>query len=309
MRLPILLSTLVGIIGCTTVPSEHAVIDAGCSSCEGAQGCDADSGACATLLPVAAACGTLPDGGEVEGRCAAGLSCGSVGAAVARCTKDCTANEGCTEGRTCLARTVAGAPSFCGALARLGERCDAASLIFCSGRAECVAPSTDETLGKCFGNCDAINPDCAPGESCADLFPDNPTLGICVTPAGAHPNKCDHSQLVFCGRGELCVRPTAAMWGYCHPRCTVDKDCGSGRQCLSPVSGISFCVAPVALCANQDAGLCETCAGDQDRFCAKADLCVRLDTVTVCKVDCSATGQCEAGTCKPLGTSGSSACL
>src|SRR3990172_6101131 len=103
MRLLSLLPTLVAIIGCTHEPSAPTG-DAGCPACDGGQACNTGSGACATLLPVAAACGTLPDGGAIEGRCAAGLSCGSVGAAVDRCTKDCTANEGWTQGRTCLAR-------------------------------------------------------------------------------------------------------------------------------------------------------------------------------------------------------------
>jgi hypothetical protein len=156
------------------------------------------------------------------------------------------------------------------------------------------------------------NPDCAQGQSCADLFPSDPGLGICVTPPGPAPARCDHSKLVFCGRGEQCIRPTTDTWGYCHKKCQKEGDCASGQQCLTPVAGISFCAAPVARCPAGAAATCAKCAAESDAWCANADLCVVISASTVCKPDCAQGGQaaCPASTtCTALGASGSSACL
>jgi len=305
---------LAGAFGCVAPSSTPPATDAGWPACAEGTVHDPSSGACVTALPLAANCGTLPDGGVVDGRCAGGLSCVDVGAAVGRCAKDCTAKDGCSEGRTCYARagSTSGIPGFCGSAVGVGEHCDASALIFCSGdNLTCIAPSAGETAGKCVKYCDPRiadpNPECAQGESCADPFPDDPSLGVCVVPAGAYPSQCNHSLLVFCGNGDLCVRPWAGPDGHCHKRCTQDANCGSGQQCLSPIPGVSFCAAPVERCPKGDA--CASCAAEEDHYCGRADLCVDFGQQgTGCKADCSkAACPPDGTTCTALGAS--QACL
>lgn len=311
-----LLLMLAAALGCASASQTPSGADARCPACLDGTVCNSDAGTCATALPVAAACGALPDGGAIEGLCAEGLSCVSVGGGAQRCARDCTSQSGCTEGRTCYARVGApsGTPGYCASRARVGEPCDAAALVFCGGdNLTCVAPAVDQTAGKCFKYCDPRtpdpNPECLSGQSCADLFPGDPARGICVVPPGGYPSQCNHSLLAFCGRRQLCVRPTVQDYGYCHDRCSGDQNCTESERCLTPVQGLSFCVTPVARCAGEPSA-CPRCGGEEDRYCAPEDLCVSLGQARVCKTDCTQRQACPAGTtCTPLGTSGSAICL
>jgi hypothetical protein len=295
------------------VGGADAGIGARCAACPEGKVCDPGEGICVNALPVAAACGALPDGGAVEGLCAAGLSCVDVGGGAQRCARDCSEKEGCTEGRTCYARVgaQAGPFGFCASQARAGELCDATALVFCGGdNLTCVAPSVGKTAGRCFKYCDPRtpdpNPECTAGESCADVFQEDPARGICVAPAGTYPKQCNHASFAFCGRGQTCVRPTAQPFGYCHPRCAAGS-CPPGERCLAP--GVSFCAAPVARC-EPGGSACSRCAAEEDRYCAPEDFCVLLGQARVCKADCSVGQACPEGTeCKLLGSSGSSICL
>lgn len=312
----VLLLVLTAAFACTSPRKDLVEADAGCLACPDGLVCSLDAGSCATALSLAAPCGAPPDGGASEGLCATGLSCVSVGSGVQRCAQSCASQSSCGQGLACFAQVGAssGAPGYCASQASAGQACDSAALVFCNGdNLTCVTASADQTAGQCFEYCDPRkaepNPECAAGQSCAGLFPDDPSLGICVAPAGTYPRQCNYASLAFCGNGQLCVRPTTQAYGYCHTRCSKDSDCTDGERCLTPAAGISICVAPVARCAADDAA-CPSCGGEQDAYCAPEDLCVSLGQARVCKADCTAGEDCPANTaCAAVGASGSSVCL
>jgi hypothetical protein len=284
-------------------------------ACVAGEECEGATGKCITVLAEGAACSTAPspDGGVADGppagaRCQDGLACAEVGGDVRRCSKDCSAKnaaEVCGTGGKCFSRPGSTTQGFCGRISSEGEACDSAALLYCSGKQlSCIVPTTGATLGKCFLRCDPSAPDCAAGKSCADPFPDA-TTGICVVPPGPYPKQCDHAQLVFCGKGEACTRPSSASFGYCHLRCVAGASaCPAGEECAEPDPGVKICVKPVA--TNQ------RCAALDDRYCGVKDICVKVGADTVCRVDCTAKGEAACTSparCSKLDGSDRKACL
>jgi len=294
--------------------------DAG-STCVAVTGPGADASlACVPTLREGQVCGEAAGGSPVEGVCESGLSCGPVGA-LERCSRDCTAADAaevCGAARQCFARPGgAGGAGFCGTAAGKGQACGDAELRKCTGSSLVCLNAGGDTLGKCFRLCDSTaadpNPACEAGESCADLFPDDPALGVCVVPVAGYPARCDYATLDYCGRGEAGVRPGEGSWGYCHDRCGTSADCAGGQQCASPSAGLQICVSPVARCDGSDPSACPECAAASDEYCGPGDICVRLAKETVeylvCKQDCTATKTCARGTCSALTGTDRFACL
>lgn len=299
------------------IPGADAGTPPECSpACATGMACDPATLTCVPALLEGALCGTVADGGVVEGVCAPGLSCGPVGSQK-RCSKDCSAADAakiCGEARKCFARPGGSAATgYCGSAATEGQPCADSQLVKCTGDALVCVNAGGETAGRCFHYCDPRvadpNPECAPGTSCANLFPDDPAKGVCVVPVARYPARCDYSTLAFCGRNEACVRPTEEPWGYCHTRCASPSDCTGGESCAQPTTGLSICVAPVARCVGAATAGCAACSAADDRYCGAEDLCVRLGGDTVCKQDCTGGKACAAGACKPVVGTERSVCL
>lgn len=305
--------------------TEPATSDASVPTCDPPCGdgltCEASTLTCVKALHEGQVCEKDAAGNAVEGACVAGLSCGLVGT-LKRCSKDCTSTDYqkvCGSARQCFNRpgTTGSSGGFCATAAAEGQSCGDVELLKCVGKDLVCINGGGDTLGQCFKLCDPTsadpNPACATGQSCSDLFPDDPTRGVCLVPVAGYPEKCDYATLAYCGRGEACVRPGDDSWGYCHDRCSAPGDCTGGQVCSSPSTGLNICVAAVARCAGSDPKGCPACAAAQDAYCGPDDICVRLtkDAVeyVVCKQDCTATKTCAAGTCTALTGTARFACL
>ncbi|HEY3448530.1 MAG TPA: hypothetical protein VGK67_19395 [Myxococcales bacterium] len=312
--------------GCNCgVPVESSVQDASVPACDpGCQAgftCEAASLTCVKALREGQVCEKDAEGKPVEGACEQGLACGVVGT-LKRCSKDCTSADGariCGAARQCFSRPGGSGSSngFCGTAAAEGQPCGDIELLKCTGGSLVCINAGGDTLGQCFKVCDPTtadpNPDCAQGQSCADLFPSDPTRGVCLVPAGSFPTKCDYATLAYCGRGEACVRPGDESWGYCHDRCSAPADCTGGLVCATPSTGLEICVAAVARCEGADPSTCAECTATKDEYCGPEDVCVRLTQASteylVCKQDCTATKTCAKGACSALTGTDRFACL
>ncbi|MGC4115708.1 MAG: hypothetical protein QM765_14120 [Myxococcales bacterium] len=306
-------------------PVDNPAADASLPKCDPVCGdgqvCEASSLTCVKALHEGQVCEKDATGNTVEGACDTGLVCGLVGT-LKRCSKDCTFTDApkiCGSARQCFSRPggTSSSRGFCATAAAKGQACGDIELLKCVGaNLTCINAGGDE-LGKCFLICDATtpdpNPDCATGESCADLFPDDPTRGACLVPAASYPAKCDYATLTYCGRGEACVRPGEDSWGYCHDRCGTSADCSGGQVCATPSTGLKICVDAVARCDAADPATCAECTADKDEYCGPEDICVRLSggatEYPVCKQDCTGAKACAKGTCSPLTGTDRSACL
>lgn len=219
-----------------------------------------------------------------------------------RCAPGCDSISDCDEA-TCFRWYGAGDDDvprgFCGGAAQVGESCDSASLVFCSGgEARPVLCYPDRPgEGRCWERCRPSDAAACgdPTAQCTDFFAEADE-GLCVTPS--MDGTCDLATR-FCGAGESCVVSAEGLQGRCFARCDPARpSCEPGRACVPVVEGertSGVCMAP----EPPDA----PCDPAQWRFCDPSAICVdEGERGLLCRPDCTADPQsCPDGrACLPL---------